>query len=42
MKTYIKPTFYSKVEDSEGKIVLEPNQKTEKVCSAETAYIIKL
>ena len=39
--TYIEPTFYSKVEDSEGKIVLEPNQKTEKVCSAETAYIIK-
>lgn len=39
--TYIEPTFYSKVEDSNGKVVLEPKQKTEKVCSAETAYIIK-
>ena len=39
--TYIEPTFYTKVEDSDGKIVLEPKQKTEKVCSAETAYIIK-
>ena len=39
--TYIEPTFYSKVEDSDGKVVLEPGQKTEKVCSAETAYIIK-
>ena len=39
--TYIEPTFYTKVEDSEGKVVLEPNQKTEKVCSEETAYIVK-
>ena len=39
--TYIKPTFYTKVEDSDGKVVLEPNQTTEQVCSAETAYIIK-
>ena len=39
--TYIEPTFYTKVEDSNGKVVLEPNQKTEKVCSAETAYIVK-
>lgn len=38
---YIEPTFYTKVEDSDGKVVLEPNQKTEKVCSAETAYIVK-
>lgn len=38
---YIQPTFYTKVEDSDGKVVLEPKQKTEKVCSAETAYIIK-
>ena len=29
--TYIEPTFYSKVEDSNGKVVLEPKQKTEKV-----------
>lgn len=39
--TYIEPTFYSKVEDSDGKVVLEPGQKTEKVCSAETAYLVK-
>lgn len=39
--TYIEPTFYTKVEDSNGKVVLEPGQKTEKVCSAETAYIVK-
>ena len=38
---YIEPTFYTKVEDSDGKVVLEPKQKTETVCSAETAYIIK-
>ena len=39
--TYIEPTFYTKVEDSNGKVVLEPGQTTEKVCSAETAYIVK-
>lgn len=39
--TYIQPTFYTKVEDSDGKVVLEPNQKKETVCSAETAYIVK-
>ena len=39
--TYIEPTFYTKVEDSNGKVVLEPNQNTETVCSAETAYIVK-
>lgn len=38
---YIEPTFYSKVEDSDGKVVLEPGQNTEKVCSPETAYLIK-
>lgn len=38
---YVEPTFYSKVEDSEGKVVLEPNQKTERVCSVQTAYIVK-
>lgn len=39
--TYIEPTFYSKVEDSDGKVVLEPNQKTETAFSVETAYIVK-
>jgi len=39
--TYIEPTFYSKVEDSDGKVVLEPNQKIERVFSTETAYVVK-
>ncbi len=39
--TYIEPTFYSKVEDTDGKVVLEPNQKTERVCSEDAAYIVK-
>ena len=38
---YIEPTFFSKVEDSDGKIVLEPNQKTEKAFSAQAAYVMK-
>ncbi len=39
--TYIEPTFYSKVEDSDGKVVLEPGQKTERAFSEDTAYIVK-
>ena len=39
--TYIEPTFYSKAENADGKIVLQPNQKTEKVCSEDTAYMVK-
>ena len=39
--TYIEPTFYSKVEDSDGKVVLEPGQRVERVCSVETAYLVK-
>ena len=38
---YVEPTFYSKAEDSEGRVVLEPNQTTERVCSIQTAYILK-
>ena len=38
---YIEPIFYTKVEDLDGKIVLEPTQKTEKVCSEDTAYMLK-
>ena len=38
---YIEPTFYSKAVDSNGNVVMQPNQKTEKVCSVETAYIVK-
>ena len=38
---YIEPTFYSKAVDSNGNTVMQPNQKTEKVCSVETAYVVK-
>ena len=38
---YIEPTFYSKVVDSDGKVVLEPNQKSERAFSEDTAYIVK-
>ena len=38
---YIEPPFYSKAVDSSGNVVMQPNQKTEKVCSVETAYIVK-
>ena len=39
--TYIEPTFYSKVEDTDGNIVMEPGQKTERAFSEDTAYIVK-
>ena len=38
---YIEPTFYSKAVDSNENTVMQPNQKTEKVCSVETAYVVK-
>lgn len=38
---YIEPTFYSKVTDSAGNIVLEPHQKTTKVFGESEDYIIK-
>ncbi|MBR6033169.1 MAG: transglycosylase domain-containing protein [Clostridia bacterium] len=38
---YITPTFYTKVEDSEGKVVLEPKQERRRVMSEENAYIVK-
>ena len=38
---YITPTFYTKVEDSNGKIVLEPKQEKRRVLSAENAYVVK-
>ena len=38
---YIKPTFYTKAVDSNGNTVLEPSQTTERVCSVQTAYIVK-
>ncbi len=38
---YIEPTFYTKVEDSEGNVILEPQQRTERVISEQNAYILK-
>ncbi len=38
---YISPTFYTKVEDSNGKIILEPKQEKRRVLSEENAYIVK-
>ncbi len=38
---YITPTFYTKVEDSDGKIVLEPKQERRRIMSEENAYIVK-
>ena len=38
---YIEPTFYTKVEDISGNIILQPNQETRRVYSAENAFIAK-
>ena len=38
---YIEPTFYTKVTDVNGEVVLTPNQKTERVMSEANAYITK-
>ena len=38
---YITPTFYTKVVDSQGNTVLEPNIEKRKVISDEAAYITK-
>lgn len=38
---YIEPTFYSKVEDSDGNVVLEAKQDTKRMMSVENAYILK-
>lgn len=38
---YIEPTFYTKVEDSDGNIVLEKKQETHRVISEQNAYIMK-
>ena len=39
---YIEPTFYTKIEDSEGKIVLEPHQERRRVLSEEAAYVVQM
>ena len=38
---YISPTFYTKVEDSAGNIVIEAEQKTERVMTEQHAYVMK-
>lgn len=38
---YITPTFYIKVEDSNGNTILEPTQSKERVFSKENSYILK-
>lgn len=38
---YIKPTFYTRVEDSNGNVVLEPKQEKRRILSVENAYIVK-
>lgn len=37
---YIEPTFYTKLVDSDGKIVLEPKQETRRVISEANAFIV--
>lgn len=38
---YIKPTFYTRVEDENGNVILQPNQTTTRVYSETTASIVK-
>lgn len=38
---YNSPTFYTKVEDSSGNVVVESKQTTERVMSEQNAYIMK-
>ncbi len=38
---YIKPVFYTKIENTNGKIILKVKQKKRKVISKQTSYIVK-
>ena len=38
---YIEPTFFTKVEDADGNVILETKQETHRVLSTQTAYIVK-
>lgn len=38
---YITPTFYTKVEDSAGNVILEPSQEKRRVISEGNAYILQ-
>lgn len=37
---YIEPTFYTKVEDANGNVILEPTQETRRVMTEGNAYIL--
>ena len=39
---YIEPTFYTKVTDANGNVVLTPNQKTERAISEQNAYLTRV
>ena len=39
--TYIEPTFYTKIEDSDGNVILEAEQETKRIMSVENAYVLK-
>ena len=38
---YVTPTFYTKIEDSNGNVVLTPKQESRRVLSEQNAYIVK-
>lgn len=38
---YIEPTFYSKIENSFGKIIIKPKQTTKKIISKEVAFLVQ-
>ena len=38
---YIEPTFYTKIEDSDGNVILEAKQETKRMMTVENAYILK-
>ena len=38
---YIEPIFYTKIENSNGKVVLKKKQKSRKVYSEDTAFVLK-
>lgn len=38
---YIEPTFYTKVEDMDGNVILEAKQESKKIMSEQNAYILK-
>ena len=38
---YIEPTFYTKVEDMDGKVILEAKQESKRMMSEQNAYVLK-